>query len=141
MLNDFLSLSWPFEILLLKISCLDLYPIFKLDYLVFWCLVSWVLYIFWRFSPLSDMISEDFFPVCGLPFCLQSVFALQKLFSFSKSHLLIVSFQVCVTGVVFRKFSWQYIQAPSQFLFCQIECNWIYVEVFDPLELEFCTGR
>ena len=29
----------------------------------------------------------------------------------------------------------------SHFLFCQLQCNWIYVEVFDPLGLEFCAGQ
>ena len=34
---------------------------------------------------------------------LTMFFALQKLFSFRRSHLLIVSLSVCATGVIFRK--------------------------------------
>ena len=36
---------------------------------------------------------------------LSMFFALQKLFSFRKSHLLIVSLSVCATRVIFRKWS------------------------------------
>ena len=47
-LNISLSIFWPLEILLLRILCLAHCPIFKLGYLEFWCLISWVLYLFWR---------------------------------------------------------------------------------------------
>jgi hypothetical protein len=46
-MNISLSASWPLEVPLLRILCLDLHPISKLDYLVCCCLVFWVLYIFW----------------------------------------------------------------------------------------------
>jgi hypothetical protein len=46
---------WPSEFSLLRILCLGLYPIFKIFYLVCWCLVSWVLYIFW----ISDISQKD----------------------------------------------------------------------------------
>lgn len=49
-LNISLSAYWQLEIPLLRIICLRLYPILKLDYLLFSCLVSWVLYIFWILS-------------------------------------------------------------------------------------------
>ena len=52
------------------------------------------------------MVGEDLFPFCRLPFCLtDSVLCLQKLFSFRRSHLLIVNLSVCATGVIFRKWS------------------------------------
>ena len=84
--------------------CLDLYPIFKSDCLVFWCLVSWVLYIFRR-SALCQMWGwwGSFPHSVGCCFVLFTVsFALQKLFSFRRSHLLIVGLSICATGVIFR---------------------------------------
>ena len=56
--------------------------------------------------PLSD---EGFVKICqskGSLFVLLTVsFALQKLLSFSRSHLFIVSLIVCAAGVIFRKCS------------------------------------
>ena len=75
--------------------------------MVFWCLVSWVLYIFWR-SALYQMWGwwRSFSHSVGCRFVLFTVsFALQKLFSFRKSHLLIVTVSFCATGVIFRKCS------------------------------------
>ena len=47
-----------------------------------------------------------FFHSVGCHFILLTVsFALQKLFSFRRSHLLIVSLSVCAAGVIFRKWS------------------------------------
>ena len=50
-------------------------------------------------------VSEDLFPFCRLSFffLLTMSFALQKVFSFRRSHLLIVSLSVCAAGVLFRK--------------------------------------
>ena len=53
MLNISLSDFWSFEILLLRFLCLVLNPIFKLGYLEFWFLISWVIYIFWRSVPFQ----------------------------------------------------------------------------------------
>ena len=57
--------------------------------------------------PLSDVgLVEIFFHSVGCHFVLLTMsFALQKLFSFRRSHLLIVSLSVCATGVIFRKWS------------------------------------
>ena len=55
--------------------------------------------------PLSDIgLVKIFSHSVGCHFVLLTVsFALQKLFSFRRSHLLIVSLSVCATGVLFRK--------------------------------------
>ena len=55
--------------------------------------------------PLSDVgLVKIFSHSVGCRFVLLTVsFALQKLFSFRRSHLLIVSLSVCATGVLFRK--------------------------------------
>ena len=55
--------------------------------------------------PLSDVGSVKIFSrSVGRHFVLLAVFfALRKLFSFRRSHLLIVSLSVCATGVLFRK--------------------------------------
>ena len=43
---------------------------FLLDYLFFWCQVSWVLCIFGDQSSVSCGVGEDLFPFCRLLFCL-----------------------------------------------------------------------
>ena len=55
--------------------------------------------------PLSDVgLVKIFFHSVGCRFVLLAMsFALQKLFSFRRSHLLIVSLSVCAAGVIFRK--------------------------------------
>ena len=45
-------------------------------------------------------VGEDLLPFCRLSFCLVDV---RVLFSFRRSHLLIVSLSVCAVGVIFRK--------------------------------------
>ena len=47
MLNISLGAFQPSRIPQLRILCLALYPIFGMDYFVFWSLTSWVFYIFW----------------------------------------------------------------------------------------------
>ncbi|MBV2150903.1 DUF3704 domain-containing protein [Sphingobium sp. AS12] len=56
-------------------------------------------------SPLSDVgLVNIFSQSVGCRFVLLTVsFALQKLLSFRRSHLLIVDLSVCATGVMFRK--------------------------------------
>ena len=50
------------------------------------------------------MISEDLFPFYRLILCLDIMsFAIQKLLSFRRSHLLIVSLNVCAAEAVFEK--------------------------------------
>ena len=58
-------------------------------------------------SPLSDVwLVKIFSHSVGCPFVLLTMsFALQKLLSFRRSHLLIVSLNVCAPGVLFRKWS------------------------------------
>ena len=55
--------------------------------------------------PLSDVgLVKIFSHSVGCRFVLLTVsFALQKFFSFRRSHLLIVSLSVCAAGVIFRK--------------------------------------
>jgi hypothetical protein len=53
--EHFSSFSQTFEIALLNIFWLDLYPNFKLYYLLFKYLFSWVLYIFYIFRYLIDV--------------------------------------------------------------------------------------
>ena len=55
--------------------------------------------------PLSDVgLVKIFSHSVGCHFVLLTMcFALQKLFSFRRSHLLIVSLSVCAAGVIFRK--------------------------------------
>ena len=57
--------------------------------------------------PLSDMgLVKIFSHSVGYCFVLLTVsFALQKLLSFRRSHLLIVSLSVCAAGVIFKKWS------------------------------------
>jgi len=67
-------------------------------------------------------------------------FALQKLFGFMKSHLVIVELNACANGVLFG------LSLPSEFkaipcsLFYQVQRIWFYVEVFDPFGVEFYAG-
>ena len=58
-------------------------------------------------SPVSDVgLVKIFSHSVSYCFVLLTVsFALQKLLSFRRSRLLIVSFSVCTTGVIFRKWS------------------------------------
>ena len=60
-----------------------------------------------KIRPLSDVgLVRIFSHSVGCRFVLLTVsFALQKLFSFRRAHLLIVSLSVCSAGVVFRKWS------------------------------------
>ena len=57
--------------------------------------------------PLSDVgLVKIFSHSVDCHFVLLTIsFALQKLFSFKRSHLLIVSLSVCAAGVLFRKWS------------------------------------
>ena len=92
--------------------------------------------------PLSDVgLVKIFSHSVGCRFVLLTVsFALQKLFSFRRSHLLIVSLSVCAAGVLFRK--WFPVPMRSSVLptfSYKVQCGWLYVEIFDPFGLEFCA--
>ena len=58
-------------------------------------------------SSQSDVgLVGDLFPFCRLLFSLvDHVLYFTEAFSFRRSHLLIVSLNVCATGVIFRKWS------------------------------------
>ena len=58
LLIKFWSIFWPFAILVLRILCLNLYFIFWLNYLVIWCLIFWVIYVF---CTVWCGVSEDLF--------------------------------------------------------------------------------
>jgi hypothetical protein len=91
MLNIFSGASQPFVIPHLRILCLALYPIFNG---VIWIsvvqLLEPFLYTGYK-SHIRFRIGKNPFPICYWPLCLtDSVFALQKLGNFMKSHLLIL---------------------------------------------------
>ena len=96
-------------------------------------------------STLSDVgLVKIFSHAVGCCFVLLTVsFALQKLLSFRRSYLLIIALSVCATGVIFRK--WSPVPMHSRILptfsFYWVQYNWIYVEVFGPLEFEFCARK
>ena len=60
-----------------------------------------------KISPLSDVgLVKIFSQSVGCHLLLLTVsFALKKLFSFRRSHLLIVALSICATDVIFRKWS------------------------------------
>ena len=59
-----------------------------------------------KIRPLSDVGLVKIFSLSvGYHFVLTVSFAFQKLFSFRRSHLLIVSLRVCAARVIFRKWS------------------------------------
>ena len=101
MLSTSLSVFWPFEILLFRILCLGLCPIFiglfvllMSSFLSSSCILE--------ISPLSDVGLEKIFSHsvdCYFVFLTIS-FALQKLLT-----VLIVTSHICTTGVIFWKLS------------------------------------
>ena len=143
MLNMSLSASQPLEIPLLRILYLVLYLIFKLDYLVCWCLVSWVLYIFCM-SAMSDVyLVKIFSHSIGCHFVILTVsFSLEKLFSFMRSHLLIVDLSAWAISVLFRKLSYvlMHSRLSTTFSSMRFSVSCFYIDVFDPRGLEFCVG-
>ena len=141
--EHFLSVFQPFQIRLLRVLCVGLYPIF------YWIICSLMtnflnsLYIL-EFSTLSNVgLVKIFFHSIGCRFVLLTVsFALQKLLSFRRSHLLIVALSVVATGFLFRKWSsvpMHSSKCTSHFLFYEVQCSCLYVDIFDPFGLEFCA--
>ena len=90
---------------LLRVVCLGLYSIFLIGLFVI-LIISFLcsLYIL-EIRPLSDMgLVMIFFHFVYCHFVLLTMsFALHKLFSFRRSHLLIFSHSVCAARVIFRK--------------------------------------
>ena len=69
-------------------------------------------------------------------------FALQKLFSFMRSDLLILDLSACTFGILFKKLvsCANAFKTSPHFLFDQVQGIWFYDEVFDPLGFEFSVG-
>ena len=68
-------------------------------------------------------------------------FALQKFLSLMMSHLLTVDLSSYTECSVQEVVSFvKAFDISPHFLFYQVQCVWFCVEVFDPLELEFCAG-
>ena len=93
-------------------------------------------------SPLSDVeLVKIFSHSLDCQFVLLTVsFALQKLFSFRRSHLLIVSLSVCAAGVIFKK--WSPVPMCSRLLatFSSLRFSVaVFMWRFDPFGLEFCA--
>ena len=92
--------------------------------------------------PLSNVgLVKIFSYSVGCHFVLLSLsFALQKLFSFRRFHLLIVSFSVCASGVKFRKWFPMPMRSSVLPTFSSIRFSVVsFMEVFDPFGLEFCA--
>ena len=95
----------PLEILLLRILCLVCTTFFKLGYLEFWCLITWLFIYFEDLSSVSCGHGDDLFLFSSLCF----FFFLTVSTSFTKASQLpevlifIVTLSVCATGVIFRK--------------------------------------
>ena len=103
-MNISLLVSWSFVILLLRILCLNLYPVFNW---IIWFVGIYFLVFFIYFGNLLDLgLMRIFSYSIGWCFVLLIVsFALQTLFNFHEVHLLIVNLKVCAIGVLFRKLS------------------------------------
>jgi hypothetical protein len=81
------------------------------------------------------------FYAVGCQFVLMTMsFVLQKLFSFIRSHLLIVDPSACAIGVQVVDSCASAFKDIPQFLFYQVQCFWFLTEVFDLLGLEFSVG-
>ena len=96
-------------------------------------------------SPLSDLglvkiLSQS---VGGLFVLLTVSFALQKLFSFIRSHLSILNLTAQAIALLFRNFFLcaHVFEAFPHFLLYKFQCLWLYVEFFDPLIFNLSTRR
>ena len=91
--------------------------------------------------PLSDVgLVKIFSHSVGCLFVLMTVsFALQKILSFRRSHLLFLSVSVLLGLYLGSGLLCQCVQVYFPFLFYKVQCGWFYVEVFDPFGLEFCA--
>jgi hypothetical protein len=68
--------------------------------------------------------------------------SLQKLFSSTGFHFLIVDVSACANDVLFRKvFSYtNRAKCIPYIVFYQVQHIWFYGEVFDSFGVEYCTG-
>lgn len=123
-------------IFLLGILCLDIFSSSKLDYLVLISSIFSSLYSL-DFSILKEMdLEKNLFPFCRLLLCVK------KLFSFVRSHVLLVGLSMSNIGGLFRESSSVHIHLR---LFPIFSSTGFYASSFilTPLihlELEFCAG-
>lgn len=131
MLNIHLNVFQRLKIPRLRILYLDMYPIFKFDYLVF-LICSFFIYFL-----ILDL--HWMWRLCFVQ--LTVYFTLKKIFSFIRFHLLIVNFNSYAYQRFLQKaaFCTSGFKTIFYFLFHQVQCSWIY-DVFDPLELLFCSA-
>ena len=82
--------------------CSSPLPIFYLGCLSSWSGVLWVLYIYWRSGPLSEVSLANMFSHTVGSLCNLVLFslAMQKLFILRRSHLFILSFVSLALGDV-----------------------------------------
>ena len=66
--------------------------------------------------------------------------AIQKLFSFMKSYLLMFFVSVLLVSCSESLSCASVFKTLPYFLFYQIQGIWPYVEVLDPFRVEFCAG-
>ena len=143
MFSNSLNVCWQFEIVPLRIICLALYPIFKLDF--FWVFCASFLQFFIYFGDQSSVrcgIGKDFFPFCRMSFSLiDCVLCLTEAFQFQEvSFIDCCSQYLCYSCYIYEAVSRAYVfKDTSHLLLYQVQSNWIYVEVIDPLGLEFCV--
>lgn len=71
--------------------------------------------------------------------------ALQRPFSFMRSHLLIIDLRAYANSIMFRKVLCLFVcfcasdfKDIPHFLFHQVQCIWFYIQIFDHLELSLC---
>jgi hypothetical protein len=74
------------------------------SFFIVWLLEFFIYFVSW--PSVRGRLSENIFPISRLPFDLLTVsFVLQKIFSFVRSHLLMVDLSDCAIGIRFRKLS------------------------------------
>ena len=95
--------------------------------------------MYFDINPLSDVgLVKIFSHSVGCRFVLLKVsFALKNLLSFMKSQFINCLHCWCSIWEVFSYAN--AFRAIPHSLFCQFQCVCFYVEIFDPLGLEFCA--
>ena len=112
MFSNSLNVFWQFEIVPLRIICLALYPIFKLDCLVFWASFLQFFLYFGDHSSVRCGIGEDLFPFCRLSFSLiDCVLCLTEAFQFQEViHWLLLSMSLLLLLYVWSGLLCQCVQ-------------------------------
>ena len=103
-----------------------------------WCLVLWVS-LYFEYQPvIGCVVGKNISHSAGSCFVQMKVsFTLQKLFSFIKTHLLIVDHSANVNSVQKVFSSTSKFKAIPYFLLYQVQCSWFYFEVVHPFGVEF----